>query len=174
MGHNKATSLTKAKASERRRQAVELRLRGKTFYDIGQEMGGISEQRAYTLVTQGLQRSLRESASELIDQQYNRLRFMFEKLLPRMEEGQPMAMQAGVKIVQQICKLFGIEAPSRHEITGKGGTPLQVPAPVTDGGKLAEILKMVVDSQPEEVLAKQKIMPTLIGDRPVNGDTASS
>ena len=127
MPHSK-TSATRIRAAERRTRALELRKAGKTFRQIGQEMG-ISEQRAHRIVTQELQRlnaKRAEQAAEVIRLEMERLDTLLAGVWPEAKSGEGPAVDRALAIMNRRSRLVGLDAPERRELTGGRGGPLSI------------------------------------------------
>jgi orotate phosphoribosyltransferase-like protein len=71
------------------RKALSLRLRGKSYADIGDELG-VSQGQAWLYVTNELKRRAKETgetADEVIKMEVARLDKILEAIFPRVEEG---------------------------------------------------------------------------------------
>lgn len=144
MARQKQTARTTLHA-DRVRQALQLRMAGLDFFAIGQRMGVVKSQ-AWKLVDEGLRQARAEAvevASELRDMELARLdrlwTALWQEAIGRPAKGQPgdadyqpatdadpAAVDRLLKISAQRCKLLGIDAPERLELTGAGGGPLAV------------------------------------------------
>ena len=129
----------KLKGMKLRAEAMQLRVLGKTYQAIGDEMG-LSQNRAYALVKEGLRDTLIEPSAELRKQTYQRLNHLWENLQDGIKEGDPQSIAVGARILKQLCELFGIDAPIKTAATDIDGNTLKLPEPL-DISKLPEVLK---------------------------------
>lgn len=119
--------------------AVNLRKAGRTYDDIGIALG-ISKSAAHQLVSKWLHEThdkLRESAQELRTIEANRLDEMQAAIYPQALKGDLLAVDRCVKISAARRALFGLDAPTKVETTGKDGGPIQVAQAVFDAKKLS-------------------------------------
>jgi hypothetical protein len=120
MAHSKS-SATRVAAAERRTKALELRKQGKSFGQIGAEMG-VSEQRAHALVTQELQRLNQhrsEEAAAVCRLEVERLDEMFAGLWAQARQGDGPAIDRALAIMARRAKLLGLEAAEKHQVSGQ-------------------------------------------------------
>jgi hypothetical protein len=127
MAHSKA-SATKIDAAQRRIQALNFRLQGLTYREIGEAMG-FSEARAHKIVTTELRR-LNDKRSELATEQRKldaaRLDTMLKTLWPAVLKGKPEVIDRALSIMQRRAKLYGLDAPTRQELGNLGGEPFKL------------------------------------------------
>lgn len=131
------TSGEKIMAAERRNQAMQLRIHGATFKEIGRAMG-VTEQRAHQLVSEGVAHQslyLAETANELIVIEAARLERLYAMAYRRATFQPPSpagpdphrpppemdyeAARLCVRISERRSKLLGLDRPTRLDL----GTP---------------------------------------------------
>ena len=113
-------------AAERRERAFQLRKRGLGFRAIGKRLG-VSHVQAYRdvkAVLQDLAKRTQKAARELRQLESERLDFLWLKLLPKLNAGEPKAVQAAVRLVDRRARLFGLDAAKTVEVSGPGGQPI--------------------------------------------------
>lgn len=132
------TSKEKIEAIQNRTKAMELRLLGMKFREIGAAMG-FTEQRAHQLVTEGLAayaEQYTETARELFQLDLQRLDQMFALTYqratyqPPRQPGQPytppeidfQAVHASVRIMERRAKMVGYDSPRKLDLTNGDGT----------------------------------------------------
>jgi hypothetical protein len=116
VAHSK-TSATVCASVPKRVRALELRIAGKRFTEIGKALG-VGEARAYTFVKEELDRLNRqrtETASQLQRLECDRLDKMMAAVWPQAEAGDVNAIAAAVKLMQRRARLLGLDAPARSE-----------------------------------------------------------
>jgi hypothetical protein len=121
------SSARRVRAAERRTQALDLRKQGKTFAEIGRELG-CSEQRAHAIVTGELQRlntRRSEQAAEVARLELERLDALLAGVWPAAKEGEGPAIDRVLAIMARRAKLQGLDAPDKRELSGSGGGPLR-------------------------------------------------
>src|SRR5690242_8344491 len=122
------TSKRKVVAVTRTVDALELRRRGKSFAAIGKDLG-VSRQAAHKAVTKALRDLCEEGdekAAELRELESQRLDEMWAALQRGIEAGDPTSIDKGIKIVARRAALYGLDAPSKTELTGKDGGAVQI------------------------------------------------
>jgi hypothetical protein len=100
--------------ASRAAQALDLRLRGMNYVQIGEAMG-VTRQRAYQLVTQELDRlnKLRaETAAELRRLELERYDRLLEAVWPRAMKGDSRAVGRALHISSRRCRLLGLDLVS--------------------------------------------------------------
>lgn len=107
----------------RRPKAMELRLQGKTYAEIGEALG-ISEKNAWRHVQKAMQSCDAEAAAgveTLRKLGARRLDALLVKLWPAVEDGDPKAITAAVQIEKRRAELLGLDMPKKHALTDEEG-----------------------------------------------------
>ncbi len=114
-------------AAERREQAFRFRKLGLGYRAIGGKLGVSSTQafRYVHEVLKDLAKKTEKAARELRQLEGERLDYLWAKLLPKIRQGDPKAIQAAVRVVQRRCSLFGLDGPKQIEHAGKNGGPME-------------------------------------------------
>ena len=116
MSHSQM-SPPKVQAAVRRKEAVDLRLQGMTYREIGQELG-VTPTRARQLVAEALaaiEKDTAESAEELRRLELDRLDQLQSGLWEAAAGGNLKAVGAALKIMERRARLVGLDAPTRTE-----------------------------------------------------------
>ena len=114
-------------AAERREQAFRLRKLGMGFRAIGRKLG-VSSTQAFRYVhdvLKDLAKKTEKAARELRQLESERLDLLWRRLLPKVEVGDPRAIQAAVRVVQRRCSLYGLDGPKQLEHSGREGGPIE-------------------------------------------------
>lgn len=123
------TSADRFTATERRAQAVELRMEGKTFDRIGAELG-VSRQRAYQLVHGALgklQRETQDRVEEALALELERLDALQLAIYERATGGDLRAIDRMLRIMERRAKLLGLDTPQKVAPTNPAGdSPYQL------------------------------------------------
>jgi transcriptional regulator with XRE-family HTH domain len=150
MTSESSTSARRMTAAERRVEVLRLRRSGMTQHQIAAQLGI-----AQCTVSQALKAALaafkqqeRDDADLLIALECERLDALLRAHWTAASRGHLGATDRCLRIINQRCDLLGLNAPNRHEVTGKGGLPL---APKVT----PEQLKMMA----EEILAGSEATP---------------
>jgi DNA-binding CsgD family transcriptional regulator len=112
-----------AKKRDRAARALELRLVGATYRQIAQQLD-VSEFAAYYDVQDELGRLdlvTKKRAERLRDLEARRLDRWTQALEPGIRTGDPRAILAAVRLMERRAKLFGLDAPTRTQFTGRSG-----------------------------------------------------
>lgn len=103
---------------EKAKQAVEYRLLGYTYRQIGEEMG-IDLTRAYQLVNWAMGQVPSESVEELRGMQTARLESMLSSMMDKAIAGDAEAQNQSLRIMDMLNKLHGLLAAQRLEHSGE-------------------------------------------------------
>jgi len=157
-------------AAERTKEIFELRKAGWRYSQIGEKFG-ITKQRVYKIIHTLLEQMIYEPAEEYRNLQLQRK----EKLLAAWWQwalgGEKTIEAKGVattvlippsKDAADICrnllidieKLVGL-APKKVEYSGPGGKPLEMPLAITGQDELREILEILRNGKPQQVMVGQ-------------------
>jgi DNA-binding CsgD family transcriptional regulator len=115
-----------AATRERAVKALELRIAGGTYRQIGAQLG-VSEKTAYYDVQTELGRLdavAKQRAERLRDLEARRLDMLTVALAAGIRMGDPRAIGAAVRIMERRARLFGLDAPVK--IAGDEHAPLPV------------------------------------------------
>ena len=105
-------------ALNKRKQALDLRLFGFTYQQIGDKLG-FTKQAAYKIVTSALAAIPRESADKLRMIELDRLDRMQAVLAKRVNDGDLGAIDRWLKIAERRAKILGLDAPTKVEQSGE-------------------------------------------------------
>ncbi len=95
---------------DRINKAYELRLRGRTYREIGAEMG-VSHVTARKWITEHLESVTLPLVDEIRKQEVDRLLRYLDKLDTRVDEGDDKAISLAIKISERLCKMLGADMP---------------------------------------------------------------
>jgi hypothetical protein len=110
--------LVKGSAAVRFRDAhaVRLRLEGRTYREVGEQLG-VSRKMAARVVQRGLREVGRESAEDLIRLDNDRIDMIFAAAWPRAAAGSAPHAMVCLKALERRARLLGLDAPARAEVT---------------------------------------------------------
>jgi AraC-like DNA-binding protein len=111
-------------AKLRAANAVKLRMEGRTFPEIAQELGYNSQQAAHDAVKRALVATLREPSDALRTLELERIDVLWQMQFMNATSGDVQACMACLKLQERRAKLLGLDAPVQQEISGKDGAPL--------------------------------------------------
>jgi hypothetical protein len=114
------------KKRDRAAHALELRIAGHSYRAIARALG-VNERTAFHDVQDELARLepvIKQKAERLRDLESRRLDRCTTVLDAALEDGDPRAVLASVRIMERRAKLLGLDAPL--QVTGADGAPLSV------------------------------------------------
>lgn len=114
----------------RRAESLRLRLAGNDYRTIAAKLG-VSVAQAFRDVSAVLQETREQAAEDaaaLRELEVARLDKMLAALDPRIEDGEPRAIETAIRLSESRRKLLGIDAPTKVETSGPNGAPLTVEA----------------------------------------------
>ncbi len=116
------TSPRKMRARDRELQALDMRKSGATYDQIGAALG-ITTQGAYKAIIRSLRRlneKNAEDSSELRRLEVERLDKMLAAIWNMVIIGDQGAIDRALKISERRARLFGLDAPTRTDLTSLG------------------------------------------------------
>lgn len=105
-------------ARERETKALSLAKAGVPYEKIAAEIGVNSASSAWKCVQRALNRSIQPDADEFRKLQMERLNAYRMGIWPRVQKGEPRAIEVAIKIEEREAKLLGIDATQQIEHTG--------------------------------------------------------
>lgn len=105
-------------------QALELRLAGATYSNIAKALG-VSKGYAWKLIDRAVQEvseKCAEAAEKIRTIELARLDKMRMVLWPKRADPRVDTL---LRISERVAKLYGLDAPAKHELTGAAGGPVQ-------------------------------------------------
>ena len=100
---------------ERERLAVELRVEGCTFTEIGDRLG-ISDRMASRIFHRAMNRVLREPVGQLIELESARLDGLWQAMWPRALAGSARHAEVCVRICERRARLLGLDQPAKAKM----------------------------------------------------------
>ena len=107
-------------ASDKQRQALELRKAGVSYVMIAEKLGYRGPSGAHAAVASGLKRTLQEPADELRKLEVERLDSMLLAINAQVKQGNHGAIDRALRIMERRAKLLGLDAPTRQDVTSGG------------------------------------------------------
>lgn len=101
-----------------------MRRDGLQYDDIAAQLGYASKAGAWKAVTTALKRREAEAVDELRQLEGMRLDALQAAVWPAAMAGDVQAVRAVVTISERRARLFGLDAPTRNELSGADGGPL--------------------------------------------------
>lgn len=106
----------RAETADRRAKAIALRIAGHEWEDIAEQLGYASRGAAHTEVTRALKANKVAEAEQVENLRYVtglRLDRLQAAMWPQAIKGDTRSADVCLKIIQQRCKLYGLEAPTQ-------------------------------------------------------------
>jgi hypothetical protein len=137
--------------AERRRLAIEMKLRGMTWQAIADSLGYRGGRAAVAVdVNRALEHIIKEPATELVNQEVARLDRMLEGLYPKATKGDARAADTVLRLMERRAKYLGLDKlpPSTEVAVADGRVIIQFASPPIDGSPAAA--PTIVELQPDE------------------------
>lgn len=132
-------------AAQKQRQAIELRMAGRTWEEIAGTLGYANHSGAIAAVRTALAKSLEEPSAEFRALTLERLTKVLQTYWPDMIRGEIPAATICLKTLKDMRDLMGVDMPSRIEHTGAGGAPIQHEVVTIDIGDIKDALATLQD-----------------------------
>jgi len=119
---NSPNAKRKVSAAERKRQALDFRMAGFTFQQIGDKLG-ITKQAAHHLVVEALEETrakIAESSEQVMQMELDRLDSLWRTVYPQAKQGNLGAIDRSLRIMERRARLLGLDAPAKTDVTSKG------------------------------------------------------
>jgi hypothetical protein len=111
-------------------KAVQLRREGRSCAEIGKQLG-CSQSTAWEAINRWLvakRADIKEAADDVREMELARMDEMMAGIYPTALQGDMQAIDRVLRIMERRAKLLGIDAPTRQEVTGAEGGPLDIRA----------------------------------------------
>ncbi|MEZ0066692.1 hypothetical protein ABIA32_002704 [Streptacidiphilus sp. MAP12-20] len=115
-----ANRAQQTKTADRRRQAVELRIAGRSWQQIADQLEYSSKGAACTDVRRALEKAVEKLAIPLEAHrqlELDRLDAIQNALWDKVLDGDTKAIDTTLRLMDRRAKLLGLDAPQRHELT---------------------------------------------------------
>ena len=124
---------------------MELRGQGWTWQRIADEVGYASASACKTAFDNAIKRTMQPVADEVRTLELERLDRFLSYLWDKIEQGDPVAIDKGLKIMDRRAKYLGLDAPIKQQVevtTFEGGTELD-----REVARLAQLLSNATSSR---------------------------
>jgi hypothetical protein len=142
-----AVSATAIRARWVEAEVIQLKRMGLSFDSIAQQITRVGRGQAqpivelpetptfptdYAISKQAIHKAFRRAIGRepsIVAEEFRKLdtarcEDMFLNLQPGIRKGNPRSIEVGVKVLRHSAQINGYDAPQRHELTGKDGSPL--------------------------------------------------
>lgn len=161
MGNTAKKDARRMDTAERQRRACELRRSGATYEQIGRALGK-DKNNVRKDVLNAIAAIPREAAEEVLQLELLRLDGLWLGVWPKAKTGDVQAIRAAVAIMDRRAAYLGLDAPTKSELTGKGGASLNYTALTHE-----QLVAIAAGKPPPEVAgspASNGVVPTAAGD----------
>ncbi|MFG3051893.1 hypothetical protein ACGFZP_13210 [Kitasatospora sp. NPDC048239] len=116
------TRYERVQIADRRARMIQARIDGRSFDDIAADPGfGYSSsdhaRKDFTRARRAAKEAEQEMVDLWVDQHVDRLEYYLTRLSPRIDRGEPRAIEVAVMVCKEIAKVQGLYAPTRAEVT---------------------------------------------------------
>jgi hypothetical protein len=125
MGNSSKRDGAAIASAERAKKALALRRAGLSYEAIGRELG-ISKPSAFKMIARAIDAIPREEAELVRALELSRLDALLRGLWERAVKGSDTAVASVLRVMDRRAKLLGLDAPTRRELSGPDGGPLEV------------------------------------------------
>ena len=132
-------------ASQKQIKALELRANFWTYDEIAKELGYSSHSGAVAAVKTGMEKTLQEAGDNYRALTLRQLTKILEVNWPRMLDGDIPSTKVCLDTIKQTRELMGTDAPTKHEVSGVDGNPIQHEGVTLDIGDITEALQALQD-----------------------------
>jgi hypothetical protein len=133
-------------AVHKQQQALELRMAGRTWQEIGNTLGYANHTGAIAAVKTALRSSLQPPADHFRALTLERLSKILQVHWPLMLQADAASTRLCLQVIGDIRELMGLDSPARVEHTGADGAPIQHEVMTLDVGDIAEAISVLRDS----------------------------
>ena len=127
-------------AVDKQRQAVELRMAGRTWQEIADALGYADHSGAVRAVQDSLQKTRGVPSAEFRELTLERLTKILQVQWPSMLRGEVPAAKLCLQTIGDMRQLMGVDMPSKVEHSGPDGNPIQHEVVTLDIGDVTEAL----------------------------------
>jgi hypothetical protein len=172
------TSIERIGRSQRAAQALELRIAGLTFREIGKRMG-FSEQRAHALVTEELSRlnaKRAEQAAAVTRLELERLDRLVKGVWVKAQAGDPAAQQCVLRCMERRAKLLGLDAPAsaKVDLDFVPITKFEIHSPAERASSNGYVEQLPAPASEQVAYGLKELAPASVGSQPPRQAPASS
>ena len=130
-------------AQAKQRQALELRMAGRTWQEIGDALGYANHTGAYHAVKTALDKTLAEPAAEYRALTLERLTNILQVHWPLMLQADRDSTRLCLQTIKEIRELMGLDAPAKFEHTGADGAPIRHEVITLDIADISEAITVL-------------------------------
>jgi hypothetical protein len=133
-------------AIHKQQQALELRMAGRTWQEIGDALGYANHTGALAAVKKALRTTLQPPADHFRSLTLERLTKILQVHWPRMLQADAASTRLCLDTIKHIRELMGLDSPAKVEHTGADGTPIKHEVITLDIGDITEVISVLRDA----------------------------
>ena len=126
MGNTAHRDIREQDRAELASKALEMRRRGASYEAIAKAIGYADRSGAKKLINWAYEQTLRENVEEARELELQRCDRLQERMEEFLEAGELAAGDRIAKLIELRCKIQGVFAPTKTEVTGKDGGAIEV------------------------------------------------
>ena len=139
-------SVKKLETIDKQKQALELRMAGRTWQEIADALGYASHTGAIAAVKAVLARSVADYGHSFRTLTLERLTKILQTYWPAMLRGDQSSATVCLKTIKDMRDVTGIDMPARVEHSGPEGNPIQHQVVTIDVGDIEDALTTLRDA----------------------------
>jgi len=140
------TSPRRIQAVHKQRQALELRMAGRTYDEIAAQMGYSNHSSALYAVKKALEKTLEAPAAQYRALTLERLTKVLQVFWPAMLGGDDDAARTVLHALRDIRQLMGLDAPQKLEHGGDPDRPIRHQVVSVELGDVESALRVLADA----------------------------
>ena len=133
-------------AANKQRQALELRMAGRTWIEIADTLGYSNHSGAIAAVKTALDKTLQEPAEHYRALTLERLTKIMQVHWPFMLQADPTSTRLCLQAIKDVRDLLGLDSPTRMEHSGPDGEAIRHEVVTIDIGDIREALSVLHDA----------------------------
>ena len=133
-------------AVRKQRQALELRMAGRTWQEIADNLGYANHTGAIAAVRTALQSTLQPPADHFRALTFERLTKVLQVHWPLMLQADPVSTRLCLQVIGDIRQLMGLDSATKLEHTGADGAPIRHEVITLDIGDITEAISVLRDA----------------------------
>lgn len=133
-------------AAHKQRQALELRMAGRTWVEIADNLGYSNHTGAIAAVKTALAKTLEEPSAHYRALTLERLTKILQVHWPLMLQADPTSTKLCLQAIKDVRDLLGLDSPTRMEHSGPDGEPIRHEVVTIDIGDIREALSVLHDA----------------------------
>ena len=133
-------------AVQRQQRALELRMAGRTWQEIADNLGYTNHTGAIAAVKTALAKTLEEPAAHYRALTLERLSKIIQVHWPLMLQADPTSTRLCLQAIKDTRELLGLDSPTKYEHSGPDGGPIRQEVLTLDVADIAEAISVLHDA----------------------------